>query len=585
MKSKNFQLNKCNVLIIGSGGAGLRAAIQAKSRNVSVSVISKRNKNDSHTVLAAGGINASFGNLDQNDSWKAHFFDTYLEGYGLGDPEIIEIMAKNSPELVSEIDLWGANFQKLKNGKLDQRFFGAHKYRRTCYSGDYTGKSILQSLLQRAELIGINVQDSEYVTQLLVEEKVCHGAVSFNMINGKITVHLSEAVILASGGHTGIWKRNSSRKDENLGDGYALALRAGCKLVDMEMVQFHPTGMVLPEEFAGTLVTEAVRGEGGILLNKNKDRFMKNYDSNRMELSTRDKIAIANYTEISEGRGTENEGVFLDISHKKKDFIINKLPKIYDQFLEYQSLDISKSPMEVAPTAHYSMGGIEVKPLDHSTNIKGLYAAGEVAGGLHGANRLGGNSLAEILVFGKITGLAAAKYASNLYKKPISKNIINDAIENIENKFQTGSEIILKLQNQLKNIMWENCGVIRNKEKMINGLVEINFIKKKLSQIQSFENENDRNFQRLVSYFDMDFSLLAAEATLKSAIFRKESRGSHQRSDFHKLDESYKVNIKVKLKKGNIEVYSNKVKELKEEFNLELKDQKLIIDFKGKLLE
>ena len=410
---KNYTTDITNVLVIGCGGAGLRSAIEVKKKGLSVKVLGKRPKSDAHTVLAAGGINASFGNLDAEDNWLCHFSDTYLEGYEIGDPQIIEIMTKKSPELVDEIDSWGANFAKLDDGKMNQRYFGAHTYRRTCFAGDYTGQAILNALLKKSTELKIPIFDSQYVFDLLIHEKSCFGAVSINIINGEITVHLADAVILCSGGHTRIWSKSSSRNQENTGDGYHLALKAGCSLIDMEMVQFHPTGMILPTEFAGTLVTEAVRGEGGKLFNGNGERFMINYDKKRLELSTRDKVAIANYTEIEKGRSTPNGGVYLDISHKDKDFIIEKIPKIYRQFIDLQMLDITKSPMEVAPTAHYSMGGIKVSSDEHSTEISGLFAAGEVAGGLHGANRLGGNSLAEILVFGKSSGNAAVEFSRN----------------------------------------------------------------------------------------------------------------------------------------------------------------------------
>ena len=273
-----------NILIIGCGGAGLRAGIEAKFNGLKVHILGKRSKNDAHTVLAAGGINASFGNLDKKDCWEQHFVDTYEEGYGIGNPKIIEIMAKESPKMVEEIDLWGANFAKLKDGKLDQRFFGAHTYRRTCYSGDYTGQSILKALLRKCHELNIPIFDEQYVSDLLIEDNICFGAMSFNTKTGERTAHLADATIICSGGHTKSWKRSSSRKQENTGDGLYLALKAGCSLIDMEMVQFHPTGMLKPDDMAGTLVTEAVRGEGGRLFNSKGERFMKAYDKERMEL-------------------------------------------------------------------------------------------------------------------------------------------------------------------------------------------------------------------------------------------------------------------------------------------------------------
>jgi succinate dehydrogenase / fumarate reductase flavoprotein subunit len=283
MNNHNTQLS--NVLVIGSGGAGLRAAIEAKMAGVEVTVIGKRAKEDVHTVLAAGGINAALANVDIKDSWQQHFADTMIEGYHIAEPRTIELMAKESPELVKEIHNWGANFATLENGKLDQRYFGAHTYRRTCYSGDYTGRSILFTLLKKAKELKIPILDSKYVTELLVKDNTCFGAMTFDIKDGQRTVFIADSVILAAGGHTRIWRKSSSRRNENTGDGFYLALKAGCTLTDMEMVQFHPTGMVIPESIAGTLVTEAVRGEGGKLINGKGERFMKNYDSERMELS------------------------------------------------------------------------------------------------------------------------------------------------------------------------------------------------------------------------------------------------------------------------------------------------------------
>ncbi len=250
-----------NVLVIGSGGAGLRAAIEAKQSGVEVTVIGKRKKEDVHTVLAAGGINAAFGNVDKDDSWKQHFADTMIEGYNLAEPRMVELMAKEAPELVKEVDEWGADFAKLENGELDQRYFGAHTYRRTCYSGDYTGRSILNALINKAEELEIPIHDSQYVTELLVHNNICFGAMTFNINNGERTVFLADSTVLAAGGHTRIWRKSSSRRNENSGDAFYLGLKAGCKIKDMELVQFHPTGMVVPEEIARTLVTEAVRGE------------------------------------------------------------------------------------------------------------------------------------------------------------------------------------------------------------------------------------------------------------------------------------------------------------------------------------
>jgi len=573
-----------NILVIGCGGAGLRSAIEIKKSGLDVCILGKRPKTDAHTVLAAGGINAALGNLDKEDSWEQHFIDTYLEGYGIGDPLKVEIMAKESPLLVKEIDKWGANFQKLKNGELDQRFFGAHKYRRTCYSGDFTGLSILKTLLKKSEELKIPIYDNQYVTELLIREKICFGAMSFNRSTAERTVHFADAVILCTGGHTRLWKKSSSRKNENTGDGYYLGLKGGCELIDMEMVQFHPSGMVLPEEIEGTLVTEAVRGEGGKLINNKGERFMKQYDPKRMELSTRDRVAIANYTEIIEGRGTKNGGVFLDISHKSKDFIVEKLPSIYRQFLEAQMLDISKSPMEVAPTAHYSMGGILVNPENLSTSVEGLFAVGEVAGGLHGANRLGGNSLAEIIIFGRRAGIAATKYSKKIDQQLRSNKAIAIAHGNINKLIKNGDELVRPLQNELRLIMWKYCGVIKNETLLLEGLSKIERIKTKLSDIDV--RIDKYNCEDLALIFDLQSSLFSAKATIVSALQRNESRGAHQRSDFPGLGSLCQFNCLVSMDDNSkLRISKIPLKELNEEQKVIVANAKREEDLRHKLLE
>ena len=515
---ERYETEISNVLIIGSGGAGLSAAIESKRNGLSVSVLGKRAKFDVHTVLAAGGNNASLGNLDKEDSWEQHFVDTYIEGYGLGDPRTIEIMAKESPEIVQEIDKWGSGFNKLNNGLIDQRFFGAHTYRRTCYCGDHTGREILRTLIKKTNELNIDINDKCFVTELLIEDNKCFGAISFNTQSGKRYVHLADSIILATGGHTRIWENSTSRRHENTGDGLYLALNAGCNLSDLEMVQFHPTGMLFPDEIKGTLVTEAVRGEGGILLNSNGDRFMKNYDSERMELSTRDRIAMANYKEIEEGRYSPKGGVYLDIRHKSKDFILQKLPSIYRQFIEYQMLDISKEPMEVAPTAHYSMGGIVVSPEEHKTDIEGLFACGEVAGGLHGANRLGGNSLAEILIFGKRAGKFASSYSLNLNSKPRSSKKIKLGLDRIKNQIKKGDEIGKILEHELNKIMWINCGVVREEGKLLQGLKKIENLKERFKKLDV--RVDSQNVDDLSLAFSLKSSLLCVQKQRFSLLYK-----------------------------------------------------------------
>ncbi len=573
-----------NVLIIGSGGAGLRAAIEAKQLGMEVTVLGKRQRTDVHTVLAAGGINAAFGNVDKEDSWEQHFADTYIEGYGLSEPEVVELMAKEAPDLVTEIDSWGANFAKLDNGNIDQRFFGAHTYRRTCYSGDYTGRSILFALINKAKSLDIPIHDSQYVSDLLVEDNVCFGAMAFDIQSGERTVYLADSVIIAAGGHTRLWRKSSSRRNENTGDGFYLGLKAGCKLSDMEMVQFHPTGMVIPEDMAGTLVTEAVRGEGGKLLNSDGERFMEKYDKERMELSTRDRVAMANYTEIVEGRGSPNGGVFLDISHKGKDFIIEKLPRMYRQFLDTLMIDISKSPMEVSPTAHYSMGGIVVSPKEHWTGVEGLFAAGEVTAGLHGANRLGGNSLAEILIFGKRAGAAASKRSEEINTHIRSKKIIEKAHENLNSSIKNGSEVARPLQRALRNIMWENGGVVKNEEKLKEGLKKIEDLKEASKNLDV--RPDSEGYQDLMLAFDLEASIVSSEATLLSALNRRESRGAHQREDFPEIVKDENVNIRIELDKDqSINSYKESIPSLNKKLEELINKTKEISSFEGMLLE
>ena len=583
---REYRTKICNVLIIGSGGAGLRAAIAAHENGCEVMVIGKRIRNDAHTTLAAGGINAALGTVDPDDDWIQHFVDTYQEGYHIGDPKTVEILVKDAPNRVEELVDWGAPFARTADGKLDQRYFGAHTFRRTCYAGDYTGRAILNTLVEKVEQLQIPIIDMTYVSRLLVNtqngQKQCFGAMAFDINSGERTVFLSDSVVLAAGGHTRIWRRSSSRRDENTGDAMRLALNAGCKLSDMEMVQFHPTGMVHPESLAGTLVTEAVRGEGGRLTNSNGERYMEKYDSVRMELSTRDRVALANYTEITEGRGTENNGVYLDISHVDKGIILEKLPRMYRQFMESQMLDISKHPMEVAPTAHYSMGGVMVDPETHSTGVNGLYAAGECTSGVHGANRLGGNSLAEILVFGKIAGDEASEFSKTLDLQTRNRSVIQDAIEELDKLTTNGEQLARPLQRAVRDIMWEYCGVLRSGEGLEKGLEELMKVKEASADVDV--RPSAEGFSDLALALDLLGSIDSAEATIRSAIERKESRGAHQRSDFVETDTNGAVNYVVELVDGKQVLTSSNVPPLSDELEGPVKKyQELSVD--GRLLE
>jgi succinate dehydrogenase / fumarate reductase flavoprotein subunit len=545
MPGSSVRSNVANVLVIGTGAAGLRAAIAAHQAGSEVVVVGKRRRDDAHTVLAAGGINAALGTVDPQDSWQQHFADTLREGYFLADPRVVELMATEAPAAVLELADWGAPFARTPDGRLDQRFFGAHRWRRTCYAGDWTGRAILRTLTAKVAELGMTVVDDQYVSQLLVSDGACFGALAFDLETGARTVFLADAVVLATGGHTRIWRRSSSRRDENTGDGMYLALRAGCRLQDMELVQFHPTGMVAPEEAAGILVTEAVRGEGGVLKNAFGERFMARYDPERMELSARDRVALANYTEIAEGRGGPNGGVFLDITHLGKDAILEKLPRMYRQFLEYQMLDISQQPMEVAPTAHYSMGGVVVDPETHATDVAGLYAAGEVTAGLHGANRLGGNSLAETVVFGRRAGEAAAGYSASRDVQLRARRVVDAADEELTSFIRHGREFARPLQRALRDAMWETCGVVRDQAGLRRGL-------ERVAELRELAREVDvrptaEGYADLAHALDLRASLAAAEATLLGALARNESRGAHQRRDNPELDPELQVNLQSRL--------------------------------------
>ncbi len=579
---KNYRTHVANILVIGSGAAGLRAAIAAHEAGSDVLIVGKSLKRDAHTVLAAGGINAVLGTRDPEDTWEQHFADTYRDGYALANPRMVELLVKEAPAAIEELINYGVPFARTEDGEIDQRYFGAHKYRRTCYAGDYTGRAILFGLADRADELGIPVHEHQYVTRLLVAGGLCFGAMAFNLNTGERTVYIADAVVLATGGHTRLWRRSSSRRDENVGDGMALSLDAGAALADMELVQFHPTGMVAPETVAGTLVTEAVRGEGGYLLNALGERYMAKYDAERMELSTRDRVALANYTEIIEGRGGPNGGVFLDISHRSKEDILLKLPRMYRQFLEYQMLDISTTPMEVAPTAHYSMGGVVVTPETHATSVIGLYAAGEVTSGLHGANRLGGNSLAETVVFGRRAGEAAAAFSNNLTTQQRSPAAIKAANEALDAQIKNGSQMARPLQRAVRDVMWENGGVVRSGDRISAGLEKLMAIREASAALDV--RPSAEGWQDLALAFDLRAALMSAEATLRGALERRESRGAHQRTDYPDTDAALAVNFLIRLDDaGQQVIHSMPVPPLSEALQAYMDSEELVVA--GRLLE
>jgi len=457
---------ECDVLVIGSGAAGLRTAIELFDKGANVLIVGKSKKKDAHTILATGGINAVLGNMDLKDSWKYHTADTIRDGGLINDYDSVKILCKKAPDAIKDLVKYGVKFQREKNGKITQRFFGAAKYRRACFVGDYTGKYILLSLVKEVEKRKIPFLSETYIFSLLKNGGKVNGALGIDK-NGEIIQIQAKVVILATGGHSRIYSRSSSRFYENTGDGILLAYNAGAEFIDMEMFQFHPTGMVSPKKVQGMLVTEAIRGEGGILTNKFGERFMKNYDPDRMELSARDVITKAIFNEVKSKRGTKNGGVFLDISHKPKTYIQKRLPRMYKQFKDYLGIDISKQKMEVGPTAHYSMGGIKTYHSTGKTSVKGLYAVGEVTGGVHGANRLGGNSLAETIVFGKLTGENIAKEIKKIKKSKLNKSYLNKELQNILKIKENGKgNKPSKLKREIQEVMLKYCWVVRTAREM-----------------------------------------------------------------------------------------------------------------------
>ncbi|CAL9622194.1 L-aspartate oxidase [Streptomyces sp. enrichment culture] len=530
------------VLVIGTGGAGLRASVELAEAGVDVLAVGKRPKNDAHTSLAAGGINAALATMDPEDSWQQHAADTLKESYLLGDPRTTEIVTRGAARGIDDLERYGMTFAREQDGRISQRFFGAHTFRRTAFAGDYTGLEIQRTLVRRAEQLRIPVLEGVYITRILTHEGAVFGAYGFDLKDGtRYRVH-ADAVILAAGGHTRIWRRTSSRRDENTGDSFRLAVEAGARLRDPELVQFHPSGIIEPENAAGTLVSEAARGEGGVLRNALGERYMSRYDPERMELSTRDRVALASYTEIKEGRGTEKGGVWLDVSHLPRQTVMDRLPRVYQTLLDLQMLDITRDPIEVAPTAHYSMGGVWVRPEDHSTDVRGLYAIGEASSGLHGANRLGGNSLVELLVYGRITGRAAAAYSESLSAQPRSAAAVAEARAEVDGLLAAdGPENVRALQRAVRNTMTEHAGVVRDEEGLRTGLAELAAIEKRMEDVGV--HPDIAGFQDLAHAFDLKAAALAARATLEAALERRETRGCHNRSDYPDMNEELRVNL------------------------------------------
>lgn len=539
-----------DVLIIGGGGAAARCAIECSNKNVIIAVKGLFGKSGC-TVMAEGGYNAV---LNPEDDFKKHFEDTMKGGCYINNPKLVEILIKNAPKELKNLEKFGSIFDRNDDGTISQRPFGGQSFNRTCYCGDRTGHELMAGLMEYInKLEKVKILEDTMAIKLIVKDNRCYGALFLNMITGDIFPIYAKSTVLATGGAGQLYPITSN-PIQKVGDGFAMAYNEGVELIDMEMVQFHPTGMV----GTGILVTEAVRGEGGILYNKNKERFMINYDKDRMELSTRDVVAKAIYNEIQEGRGI-NGGVYLDVSHLDNEIIEERLETMFRQFMDI-GIDIRKEPMIVAPTAHHSMGGIRINERCE-TNIMGLFACGEVAGGIHGANRLGGNALADTQVFGSIAGKSAGEFAEELEFnlkdiKEYTNNLIikikeelDNKLNNVNNEYEYNGEYnIFELINLLKNIMWDYVSIVRHEEGLKKALLKIDDLKNKIKKVKL------NGIVEIQKYFELKNMITVAEMIIRCALERKESRGAHYRSDYPETKEEWN---------GNLVVCNNEIKFVK----------------------
>jgi len=530
-----------SVLIIGAGGAGLRTSIELAQNGVDCLVLGKRPHGDAHTIWAAGGINASLGSLDPEDRWAIHAADTLDEGHFVNDPTAVEMLCRRAPDRIRELDEWGMAFDRTDDGKINQRYFGAQSFRRTCFVGDRTGQALMDTLVRKAMDLEVPYRENLYITDLVVEGGRAAGAVGFDMDGGRPVAFDADAVVIAAGGHTSLYRRSSSRRDENTGDAQALAFNAGVPLRDMEFVQFHPTGKVTPPEEAGHLVTEAVRGEGGRLYNSEGERFMERYSPTQMELDARDVVARANEQEIREGRGTENDAVLLDISHRDGDYIHDRLPRMVEEFDEH-GIDITEEPMEVAPTAHYAMGGIEVDFETAQTPVDGLYAVGECTAGVHGANRLGGNSLIETVVFGQVAGAHIAETLGTRPSPSLPDAAVRDHVATQDTLAAAeGRHTPADIMDRLRGLMWQHAGILRDEDGLIEGLRQLQTLRADAEDLSVQAGRTSRRYERAQN---VRFMLTTAETILRGALERSESRGAHARTDYNEKNPSWRQNIR-----------------------------------------
>lgn len=529
MSPREHQL-ATSVLVVGVGAAGLRAAIELAESGIAVTAVGKHTPDDTHTGLTIGGINAA---LDTADAWEQHAADTLAESRLLADPRTVQRVAQGAAQGIHDLERFGMRFERHDAGQTTR----AHPYRRRADAGQ-----VQRILREHAVRLGIRVLPSLYVTQILVNDGAVFGAYGFDLVDGSRYLVHADAVILATGGHTRIWRRTSARRDENTGDSFRLAAEAGARLRDAELVQFRPFGLLTPENAAGTPVSDSACDEGGYLLNTVGERFMAHYHPEQMERAGHDSVAVASYREIKAGRGTRTGGVWLDLSHLPAETVVTRLPSVYQTVLDLQGRDVTRDPIEVAPTAHYSLGGVAVRPQDHGTDVDGLFVTGEATTGLHGASPLDGNALIAVMVYGRLTGHAAGDYSARLTAQRRSSAAVRAAEAQVDRLLGAdGSENTRGLQRSVRNLMTEHAGVVRDEAGLLAGLTALGEIETRMADVAVHTDIS--GFADLAHAFDLRSAVLSARATLECALERRETRGCHIRSDYPDTDPELRVNL------------------------------------------